>query len=479
MLTLDNNQIELIKADVKSARITLENLSHELVDHICCEVEELMSNGKSFEEAYALVKEQAGIPVLQKIQENTLYLIDKNYALMKTTMKITGNVALALLGMGTVFKIFHWPGASMALQLGFILLCFVFFPSAIYLNHKEFKAKGRTALNISILIGGIILMIGILFKVMHWPGSSLLLFVGWTIVVGIFLPLLLYVKIKEVDTKKEKRVYALGIIALMIFEVSTMFKMFHWPGTMLLMLLGSVLLVSFFLPMYASIHFKQTGKITGKFIFVIITSMYAIALTVLLAFNVSTNVLQHFVNDASNSSKIINYFEKKNKLMALSDSVPSRHDSLVSVISANANNIHLSITNIQLNLIQTIEGVDEQTAKNCIEHPEQIMAKNNYDLVNIILLGQNGEGIAKSLKLQLDNFREKAIKLTSTNPELSNNIAHLLNTATTSKNSSGNSWEEINFRNKILIAAIAQLRAIEKNVRVVESTVLSYNQTKK
>ena len=132
MNSLNENQIKLIEADVETARITLVNLSDELVDHICCEVERLMEmKGKSFDEAYKEIKKQTGTHVLQKIQQNTLYLIDKNYKLMKNTMKITGNVSLSLIAFGTIFKIMYWPGATMLLVVGFVLLCFLFFPAAI------------------------------------------------------------------------------------------------------------------------------------------------------------------------------------------------------------------------------------------------------------------------------------------------------------------------------------------------------------
>lgn len=178
MKCLDSRHIRLIESDVESARITINNLSQELVDHICCEVESLMSTGKSFEEAYAIIKEQAGIKVLQKIQENTLYLIDKKYKAMKTTMKITGNVSLALIAIGTALKIFHYPGASITLMLGFVMLCFVFFPAAIYMNYTYKKDQRNPLMNLAILIGGIAFMIGVLFKLMHWPGAALLLFVA-------------------------------------------------------------------------------------------------------------------------------------------------------------------------------------------------------------------------------------------------------------------------------------------------------------
>lgn len=285
MFRLNQTQISLIEADVESARITLSHLSHELVDHICCEVEEQMEHGKSFDEAYSSIKEQTGIQTLKNIQENTLTLINKNYAFMKTTMKVTGNVSLALLGIGTLLKVIHLPGASVILVLGFALLALIFFPSAIYLNYTHTKNKSNLLLTLSILIGGIALMAGILFKVMHWQGANILLLLGWLFILALFLPMLLSAKVQEAQTTKEKWIYALGIVALMIFETSTMFKFFHWPGAAPLMFVGSVLLVSVFLPFYTYMKFKEDGKISGQYIFIIILSLYMIALTALLAVN--------------------------------------------------------------------------------------------------------------------------------------------------------------------------------------------------
>jgi hypothetical protein len=285
MWRLNNDQIALVEADVESARITLMHLSDELVDHICCEIEEQMEHGKPFEEAYRIVKEQTGIYTLKKIQEDTLYLINKKYAFMKTTMKITGNVSLVLVAAGTLFKIFYVQGASIILVLGFALLALIFFPSAIYMNYSEQKIKEKTVLNLAALLGGVSLMIGFLFKVMHWQGANMLLLIGWLVMLGVFLPLLLIVKLRETTTTRQKWIYSFGVLGLTVFEVSTMFKFFQWPGAAPLMLLGSILLVSVFLPMYTYMKFKESGKITGQFIYLIIICMYVISLTALIGLN--------------------------------------------------------------------------------------------------------------------------------------------------------------------------------------------------
>lgn len=475
---LDTTQIQLIESDVESARINLYNLSDELVDHICCAIEDQMRNGKSFDEAYALLKEQTGIKVLQSIQENTLYLTDKKYRLMKTTMKITGNVALALLGMGTVMKIFHWPGAGPALVLGFALLCLFFFPAVVYINHREGKSKGGPIMNFSILVGGVGLMAGILFKVMHWPGASMLLLGGWLFILFIFLPTLLYAKLKDAKSGFEKRVYVLGVVALIIFELATMFKMMHWPGAGPLMILGSLLLVAVFLPLYTNMRFKNVELKTGQFIYLITISMYAVVLTALLAMNVSKDILGCFVRSQDNGTAINHYFEQKERILAASnpvkDSVVMMNAEKIKHVSEETAKVKNEIQNLKLNLVQEIEQVDKQTALAAISESVKISKKDNYDIIDHILFDQNGNGLANSLKGKLDTYRELILKLTTSNKELSESISRILDTSSKKNYNTMVSWEEDNFKHNPLISTLALLTALEKNVSMVESSTIQY-----
>lgn len=469
MNCLDSRHIRQIEEDVENARITINNLSQELVDHICCEVEDLMSKGRTFDEAYALIKEQTGIKVLQQIQENTLYLTDKKYKTMKTTMKITGNVSLALIAIGTAFKIMHWPGASITLILGFFTLCFIFFPAAIYLNYNYRKEQKKPLLNISIGVGGVTFMAGVLFKLMHWPGAALLLFAGWTIILGIFLPILLLVKLKEAETRREKNIYILGAISLIIFELSTMFKMFHWPGAGILMLLGGFLLIAVFLPLFASLKFKNNSMSIAQFVFLITTSLYAVVLTFLLAMNVTDVILDRFVRDEAATSKIVNYYKTK------SDEAKGANDSITKVnadLAERVNKIAALIQETKIYLISFTEGVNEATANLYIMDPDKIQRKSNYDCTNSLFF-ENNPGFVWKLEKEISEFRRAAVKASESNPELAKSIEKLLDTSNEQMGVAGANWAELNFGSTMIISAMAQLSEIEKNVRLVESVVNS------
>ena len=173
MYELTLEQVKNVREIVSNSEITYSHLSDDLIDHICCDIELEMSVGLSFNKALERVQCKFGDSGLQKIQEDTILLIDQKYRFMKTTTKIFGNVSLALIGIGTIFKLFHWPLATILLVLGFLLLGLIFYPSTILASYRK-NGRKRLGLHIIAIIGGISLFFGILFKINHWPGTSIL-----------------------------------------------------------------------------------------------------------------------------------------------------------------------------------------------------------------------------------------------------------------------------------------------------------------
>lgn len=474
MYALDKKQVDLIVADVEQARITFSHLADDLIDHICCEVENQMWDGKSFDEAYDLVKQQTGIKVLQKIQENTHYLIDKNYRIMKMTMRITGNISLALLALGTVLKLFHWPGAGIMLVLGFAVLSLVFFPSAIYTNYRDSKLKLPKLLHVSILVGGVLFMLGVLFKLQHWPGAGVLLMLGWIFILFVFLPILMFVKMRESTSGREKWVIILGIIGLIIFELATMFKLFHWPGAAVLMVVGSVLLVSVFLPLFTYNRFKSIGKITGEYIFLITGSMFFILFTVLLALNVSKDILSANVNSYKKSAAITSYLDQKNlgvfeQVANNSDTLISKKLSAIKPIHEESSRICNLIESIKLYLVMAADDIDKPLAESVLKDVTMVKNKGNADWVKRVLLGENCNGFAYTLKKDLQGFNDLIGSTELLSKDDTQSIGILLSTPDLEIYNRLTPWEIYNFEHNTVINCLVVLSDIEKKVRLAES----------
>jgi len=86
-------------------------------------------------------------------------------------------LALALMFGGITFKILHYPGASELLLLSFAAMAGSFLSgtvSGIYF-HKEKKGAARV---LSIVAGTLLLLVAYTFRIMHWPGADMLVLLG-------------------------------------------------------------------------------------------------------------------------------------------------------------------------------------------------------------------------------------------------------------------------------------------------------------
>jgi len=111
----------------------------------------------------------------------------------------TEKVLLALFIISLIFKLMHWPGAGPIMILSLLILALCYFPFGFYFfSDKNLKTQ---KIGISLVFGWLlsICIIGILFKLMYWPGSSPMLLIGTlTVVPLIGVAILLYVKSTEI-----------------------------------------------------------------------------------------------------------------------------------------------------------------------------------------------------------------------------------------------------------------------------------------
>lgn len=126
---------------------------------------------------------------------------------------ITGIVFLA----GLTFKFAHYPGAALLLVLGLSL-------GSILLLAQFFKGSSKDPLSSIIYklsIGnGTMYILGVLFKVMHWPGASFLLVVS-------MLSIAMLLAFSALKTRTWY--YALLPLLFSVTVLIALFKIMHWP----------------------------------------------------------------------------------------------------------------------------------------------------------------------------------------------------------------------------------------------------------
>lgn len=119
----------------------------------------------------------------------------------------------------------------------------------LLLTFKHYYAMKKSMI-ISGTLSVVMLIAGSLFKVMHWPGAAILLLLGITVSSLVTLPLMAILKNREIGTKQDKLVLFLGTLVGILFSNFVLFKVMHWPGANILMFSSIALGGLVFLPIY-------------------------------------------------------------------------------------------------------------------------------------------------------------------------------------------------------------------------------------
>lgn len=213
MIELSDIQIEYIRNDLRARGITRVELQDDLLDHICCIMERNLKSDGDFESYYQQIIPTFYRNELYEIEKETINLLTfKNYYQMKNTMIRSGSFATLLLVLGLVFKFMHWPGASMLLVVSILLFSLLFLPLVFLLTAKDAKVStARWSAGIGIA-AGMAISLGILFKVMHWPYANILMICSLMAIVFLFLPIYFFTGIRNPDTKVNTMVTSIVIL---------------------------------------------------------------------------------------------------------------------------------------------------------------------------------------------------------------------------------------------------------------------------
>lgn len=138
----------------------------------------------------------------------------------------TEKTLLIIAILASLLKILHIPGGSVLLVLSLLGLTLCYFPFGFYfLSDKSFKENTLT----SVLFGWLlsVCFIGIMFRIMHWPGSMIMNIVGTMSA----LPLSIFAYSKYKSSNQENRVYfrKLLIRSIILFIVSLVMSFVKIP----------------------------------------------------------------------------------------------------------------------------------------------------------------------------------------------------------------------------------------------------------
>lgn len=137
--------------------------------------------------------------------------------------------------IGLLFKFLHWPGTGPLLVISLSTITMLYFPAAFYFFCDQVIKRQNLLLSI---VSGLFLSLiplGILFKIMYWPGGQFYLLIG-TVTAPIILAIIYFLKSKTADDLKTYyknmflRTSILTALTIVFYltPTSTLIKIQYW-----------------------------------------------------------------------------------------------------------------------------------------------------------------------------------------------------------------------------------------------------------
>lgn len=202
MVRVSDEQVDFILREIEARGVTIEDLQWNLLDHMCCIIENEMSETDNFDQFFQGLLPRFFNDNLREIQEETeLLLTFKHFYAMKKTVNISGLLAAIFTLLGSVFKVMHWPGAAVSFVLGIAIFSLVFLPLMIALKFRDEGTKtDKLVLSFGFLVG-IVTSLGFLFKMMHWPGANIMMLSGLVSFTFVYVPIYFFSRVRRAELR--------------------------------------------------------------------------------------------------------------------------------------------------------------------------------------------------------------------------------------------------------------------------------------
>lgn len=203
-MMLSQKEVDELSAHINQSNISNQDLKDDLLDHFCCFIENEMQKGVTFKDAQLLAWGKICPNGLDEIQQETIYLLNANkIMMMKKLMYIIGLLSAISLSLGFLFKLLHWPGGGYMATFGFLGLVLLFLPMLAIDRYKLTLNKALSE-KLKVILGftsAAITGLAVLFKILHYPGADVLLMLGILLFSLGFLPFLFFKMYKKSVTE--------------------------------------------------------------------------------------------------------------------------------------------------------------------------------------------------------------------------------------------------------------------------------------
>jgi len=263
-----------------------------------------------------------------------------------------------------------------------------------------------------IIFGAFILMLitfATQFKLMHWPGAGPLFVMGIFLFSMFFLPIFFIDRMTKNPKGLNIVTNIFALFSTMMLFMGVLFKMMHWPGAGPMIVFGALLFIIPTLILYVIQQFKEYDRKFGEFWKTVVLGVLVSVFLIFWGLNVSRGILVSFlkVEDATLATNK-NLAEYNATIL---DDIKAKTDSnsgyiqSAEKIARMSSEMVLFVENTKKELISIIEP--DPGAQ---ENHWNISSKDNYDIPTHYMCGNEPASRGRELYDRLVNFKKSLIK---------------------------------------------------------------------
>jgi len=324
------------------------------------------------------------------------------------------------------------------------------------------------------IAGAIMLLLAGIFKMEHIPGANFLLLSGVFCFI-FFLYMWYSFTLPSITEPKKRTAFIIFLILLIFLYLGNLFKTLHYPGGSYLMYGQLAILIVFFIPSFI-IYYKtltdENNKIHKLAIILIFISLSGLMLIKGTSHNSVINSFTIIDKEINNTT---NNIEVGNKIVydSLLKSSVAQKAGRIKLIS---NSLCNYINELKTYLISESEQIDMKKAETI--SLADIKYKDNYDIPTYILIGNDGKTPndklnAYILKQKIIKFKTTLADIIK--PDKKETFTHIIGLNVddvTGIDKNPIKWEIYYFYHIILLNDLVMLSKIQTDIRLAESVAL-------
>ena len=193
-MMLAESEVHRIRYEREHSGVTISTLKDDLLDHLCCIIEEKMDEGESFDHCLHMDIGDLAPKGLAAIEKESIFLLNPKLILMEKMTFLSGSIFAIMASSGFFLKALHWSLGDPMLTIGITGLLLVFVPFVLF----EYAKSNETMMaseRMRFLFGvgsATLTGIGFVLKLNHIVGANLAIVIGGILLSFGFIPAFFY-----------------------------------------------------------------------------------------------------------------------------------------------------------------------------------------------------------------------------------------------------------------------------------------------